>query len=223
MARTRTLLQLRTECRQRTEMEGSTFVSDAELTRYLNQSIAKLYGKLVRARGDQYYRDSFSTTTTPGSSGVVLPATFFKLIGVDVQLSGLWRSLDPIDWSARSDYLNAGSVSTVDGPLGYDLARDQVNIAPTPSSAFPVVIHFVPYATELVLDADAFDGINGWEGYAVADACVAMLAKEDSDTRALVAELEQMDALIDELAGTRDEGTAWRVQRRWRSRRRHRY
>lgn len=218
MPRTRTLLQLRTECRQRTEMEGSAFVSDAELTRYVNQSIAKLYGKLVRARGEHYYRTTNATATIAGGATVDLPTNFFKLMGVDVYLSGVWRAIDPMDWSQRARYQNANSGAwAYDTEVVYDFTGNKLAILPLPTAAYPVNIHYLPHATELALDADVFDGINGWEAYAVADASIAMLGKEEGDTRALMAELAGMDKLIDELANSRDDGTAWRVSRRWRS------
>lgn len=219
MARTRTLLQLRTECRQRTEQEGSTFVSDAELTRYLNQSIAVLYGMLAQARGDAYYKDSYTTTTTPGNEKIALPADFFKLLQVRATVDGLVRILDPIDLAATADHLNAGTSGwSGSTPVVYDLAGSNLSLLPIPAAAYSVQVVYVPHATVLVADSDAFDGINGWEAWVVLDVCIAMLGKEESDTRDLRASRDTIEANIQALAGSRDEGTAWRVSYRWRSR-----
>lgn len=302
MARTRTLAELRTECRQRTEQEGSKFVSDAELTRYLNQSIAKLYGKLVRARGDQYYKRRYATSASPaataaavttpvgasivsaanvmlGSStgfplmgpyaaiitatvsgatsavtvmtvagveatlaapftfedlvytityaeelpaGVEVPANFFKLLGIDATIGGLPVSLDRLDWSRRAYYSPTSVAWSLGQPLAYDFeARGDggwLTFYPAPTTSNAITVWYVPHATVLVSDTDTFDGINGWEHYAVLDACIAMLDKEESSSVALREERKHVEELIDELAGTRDEGMAWRVERRWSSR-----
>lgn len=318
MPRTRTLAELRTEARQRTEMEGSTFISDAECNRYINQSIAKLYGMLVQARGDQYYRTqttvtvapdgplsiapwvedptyqdfvdftppytfttkiivqtpgSFPATTTPfyvkiskdngldpprteyvrctGADGAFqlllaepvvpvwtsedndsvimtngvlephlcyLPSDFFKLLGVDVQVNGVWKGLDELDWSARNAYQtntvgntwfgNTTMVYSIEGPI--------LRLYPDPgTTTLDVKIWYIPYATVLSQDTDTFDGINGWEHYVVCDTSIAMLSKEESDTRPLMSERQNIEEQIDILAGTRDEGKPWRVSREW--------
>jgi len=315
MPRSRTLLELRTEARQRTETELSDFYTTAELNRYINQSCAKLFGKLVRARGDQYYRTSTTLTVSPdttatvvgapwtdnplvtdfcsgalGSSTVTLflggpwtwplvypfyvhmngvdgitdeyvictgsneidelylsapltkdftgdgdncfltvgttstvttthpctlPFDFFKLLGVDAQVNGYWRSLEPLDWSRRDTYYNhlgtwsdyANVVYSIEGPI--------IRLFPEPGSAYNVKLWYIPYAAVLDKDSDTFDGINGWEHYVVLDTAISMLAKEESDIRPLMAERQEIEALIDELASTRDEGAPWRIERRY--------
>ena len=54
MARSRTLLQLREEVRQRADMVNSAFVTNAEVDRCINQSWAQLYDRLL-ATGEDYY------------------------------------------------------------------------------------------------------------------------------------------------------------------------
>lgn len=318
MARTRTLLELRTEARQRTEMEGSTFIADTELTRYINQSIATLYGMLVQARGDQYYRTqatvtvapdgplsiapwvedptyqdfvdftppytfatkiivqtpgSFPATTTPfyvkiskdngldpprteyvrcsGADGAFqlllaepvvpvwtsedsdsvilvtgvlephlcyLPADFFKLLGVDVYLNGTWRDLHPLDWANRNAYQsNIGVGTWLDSTtMVYSIEGPILRLYPDPgTSTINVKIWYIPCATQLVDDTDTFDGINGWEHWVVLDTCIAMLGKEESDVRPLIAARQVIEEQIATLSGTRDEGAAWAVSRQW--------
>ena len=217
MARTRTLAELRTECRQRTEMEGSTFVADAELTRYLNQSIAKLHGKLVRAYGDQYFRTASTVSTVAGTDTVVLPTTFFRLLGVDVVIGGITQSLEPIDWSRRADYANVGAVWSAGYPIVYSIGASggKLQLYPVPNGVYSLTMHYIPHATVLASDSDTFDGYSGWEHYVVLDTCIAMLAKEESDTKDLRLERDDVEKQIDDLAGSRDDGAAWRVQRRW--------
>jgi hypothetical protein len=56
------------DVRQRTNQENSTFVTDAELTEYLNQELAELWTRLVLNQGQPHFR---SSTTIP----VVPPTT----------------------------------------------------------------------------------------------------------------------------------------------------
>lgn len=219
MPRTRTLTELREECRWRTESEGSQFVSETELDAYINDSIAVLYGKLVRARGDQYYSKTFNATTIPGASTITLPDDFFKLLGVDAKLGDAWRSLEPMDFSQRAYYLNQSSgVATFGNSYVYDLQGNNLVLLPATSAAYAVMVHYVPWCPILALPDDTFDGINGWETYAILDVCITMLNKEESDTRVLMSQRADIEDRIDELAGNRDEGTAWRVQNRYRGR-----
>ncbi len=217
MPRTRTLTEMQAECRQRTEQEGSQFVSDNELGRYLNQSCAKLWGKLVRARGDQYYKTSVNQVVDSVNATFVLPDDFFKLVGIDVAIDGRVRTLHPLDWSRRADYLSSPVPWTYEGPLAYDIAGPGVSFYPTPQAARLVTLWYVPWSP--ILGDDVFDGINGWEHYAILDTCIAMLSKEESDTRDLRLERDDMEARIDELSSTRDDGAPARVQDRYRGRR----
>ncbi len=54
MARTRTLLQLREEVRQRADMVNSAFVTNSEVDRCINESWAHMYDQLL-ATGEDYY------------------------------------------------------------------------------------------------------------------------------------------------------------------------
>ena len=327
MARTRTLQQLRTEARQRTETENSDFYTTDELNRYLNQSVSKLYGKLVRSKGDDYFRTSSTVTVGPDTSVSVttwgppivapwtdstdpaesafctatigtstvtlfgaspwpfpltypyyihmhgvdgitneyvevisaneidtltlsaplvydftgdgdncyltvgtetpttttvvtphpctLPTDFFKLLGVDIYINGYWRTLEPLDWSRRGSYYNNLGVWSDSSNIVYSIEGPIIRLFPEPTSSFPVKIWYIPYATVLVEDTDTFDGINGWEHYVVLDTAISMLAKEESDTRPLMAERAEIETLIDELSSTRDEGAPWRMERRY--------
>jgi hypothetical protein len=83
-----TLLQLKDRSRQRADMENSEFVTDAELTIYINGSIAELHDLLVASYGSDYFLSSTTFSTVAGTESYSLPADFYKLMGVDVQVSG---------------------------------------------------------------------------------------------------------------------------------------
>ena len=211
MARTRTLEQLREEARERAEMENSTFVTDDEADRYVNQAYAKLYGKLVRARGDQYFTARHTPSTVAANEAVTLPTSFFKLLRVDVTIPGEVRprklrrmGLEDLD---RFDV-------TVNGyPSHYLIEGAQLTLRPIPGGVYPMVIRYLPHCPYLSNDSDTLDGVNGWEDYVVIAAALKMLGKEESSrVPELMAELTEMERLIDELSPDRDDGEPAKVQ-----------
>ena len=54
-------------------------------------------------------------------------------------------------------------------------------------------------------DTDVFDGIEGWEAYAIYRATAYCIAKEDGDASFWIAEAESMMAKIKQSASTRDQ------------------
>lgn len=86
MARVRTLLELRDEVRQRADMENSQFVSDAELDRYINESISELYDLIIESAAQEYYLDTYTINTVSGRDTYSLPSDFYVLKGVDADL-----------------------------------------------------------------------------------------------------------------------------------------
>ncbi len=68
MADTITLAQLKTQARERADMENFEFVSAIELVTFLNNSYSKLYDILV-SRFENYYTTSLEDATTIVASG----------------------------------------------------------------------------------------------------------------------------------------------------------
>jgi len=116
LATTMTLAQLRTAIRQRADMVNSTFISDAELNSYINQSYFELYDLLVQKYGDNYYVATPVQFDCDGSSQqYALPngtnfsgaPAFYKLLGVDLQLANQndsFVTIRPFNFSDRNRY-----------------------------------------------------------------------------------------------------------------------
>lgn len=202
MARTRTLLQMRTDVRELADMPNSSFISDPNLNEYINRGIAKLYGKLVGARGQDYYEKSATFVTVGGQQSYPMsswtPATtdFFQLLQVEITDGTFKRVLQPFMRKEHAKY----SEYTV--PAGYT-----------------ITIYYVPAATRLVADNDAFDGINGWEEYVIRDATIELLNKEESDVSIHQNRLTQIEREIEGLAADRDAGWPERITNVSRTRR----
>jgi hypothetical protein len=138
-----TLSDLRTRTRQRADMVNSTFVSDAELTGYINDSASELYDILVTRFEDQYTRWKIMPATNRqifldtetfneqfGLTVYDIPIeSFMKLRSIDAEVGGRWVNLMHVplsDW--RKYTMLDGDLS--ESPFGYTILGDQLIIVP---------------------------------------------------------------------------------------------
>ncbi len=221
MARTRTLLQLRDEVRQRADMVNSDFVTNAELDRYLNESISELYDMLISCKGQEWYMERHTFTTVANQHDYLISALvpFYVLLGVDADIGGSSPTpLRPYMLDERHDrMLGSGWSSTryrlsgsVDQTTG--VYQHRITLKPAPTAAGTnVTLLYIPHAPVLDNDADVWDGFNGWEEYAIVDAAIKCLEKEESSTIALERRKERLMERIEGLAASHDNGFPERV------------
>lgn len=203
--RTVTLESLKTRSRERADMVGSNFVSDEELTGYINASITELYDLLVTAYGEDYFVGSnpYSFTTESGTDTYDLPPDFYKLIGVDVQVNGSdWMPVKKYDFLSRNRGQEGYSIHYV----MYRLIGSKIRFTPTPHGSHNVRLWYIPVCNELSEDEDTFDGINGWEEYVIVDVAIKMLQKEESDVSVLLLQKEKLEKRIESMKEARDAG-----------------
>ena len=101
--------QVKLNARRYADMENSSFVSDSELVIYCQTSQQELYDILLTTYGPDYFvATPFLITTDGVSDTFALPADFYKLLGVDLQVSGTagaptgyYIPLRPFNWSER--------------------------------------------------------------------------------------------------------------------------
>ena len=222
MTAPQTLDDMRTRVRELANMEtqaASGFVTDAELARRLNEALKGLYDMLVEARGQEYYIKDTTFTLVSGVNDYSLPLDFYEGASV-VASNGSWsyqlRTWEMQELAALSSISaqTSGSLWSLryryKGPLSA-AGSNQITIYPTPSDAFTVTVWYIPAMTELVLGTDTFNGVNGWEQWAVLTAAIDVLNKEESDTVALMTERAMVEARIRKLAGNQDAGRASRI------------
>lgn len=219
MATTMTLLQLRTAVRQRADMVNSTFVSDSELTSYINQSYFELYDLLVTLYED-YYVATPVTIPTDGSTflyplpdGTLYSAApaLYKLLGVDLGLnmsSNAWVTLKKFDFISRNRYVYPQLQSNYLGVfnLQYRIVGNNLMFIPTPSSGQYFRLWYVPRLTTLSGDSDTCDGISGWTEYIICDGAMKCGQKEETDVSVLMAEKKALIKRIEESGMNRDAG-----------------
>tara|TARA_R110002020_G_scaffold82627_8_gene204960 strand:+ start:261 stop:914 length:654 start_codon:yes stop_codon:yes gene_type:complete len=194
--------------RRRADIEDDPFHPDSEIDDYINESIAELYGKLVLARGDEYYATPFTTTTVVGANSVALPATFFKILGVRWHYSGNRRiKMLRMDFQKFMQLDNSLIQGWTDWARVYYMTqRENVVFWPTPQSGHTITVWYIPAAAQLTAPADNFDGINGWERFVVLHAVRLVKMKRQESTTVVDQGIQDIEEKINSLSGTRDDG-----------------
>lgn len=197
-----TLSSFITRARSRADMPLAGFVSDSEATVWVNEGVGILHEKLVSAYGEEYASSEAVLTTIAGTTDYALPATFFKLYGVDLTLNGYTRALRPYMRSERNTYRN--QVWNQQLPLPrYSLVGSNLRLLPAPPATTGKIL-FAPTATQLVNSGDSVTFPGTWERYVVAYAAMQMRMKEESDIRELASLLASFDRELDQQATDRD-------------------
>ena len=210
MSNTITLAELKTQARERADMENSSFISDSELTSYINQSYADLYGILVTRYEDYFTIESTSTVTSVNDT-ITLPTDFFKLRGLDLALD---NSLNNFTVVTRADWNNRNQRDSNNSRLlrgqfnvSYRIIKDEIKLTPSLSAAGTYRLYYIPIYTPLVDDTDTPEtsiSNQSWHEYIIVDAAIKMLEKEESNTKHLERQLMKLEERIERAAANRD-------------------
>jgi hypothetical protein len=179
MARTRTLLQLRTEVRDRGDLSSDRH-TDAQVTRYINQSIAELYDIILEVT-DDYWLESDDVTVSSGTATYALSGLtydFYLLKGIDVQDGSTWRPLRRFNFSERNQN-QTGSAEK--WSTRYRIMGSNIRLRPTPQWSGTIRVWYIPVPTELSADGDTFDGVSGWEEYVIVDSIIKARVRDEED------------------------------------------
>lgn len=206
-----TLADFRLRSRERADMVNSRFITDAELNRYVNASIQELYDLLIASRGESYYISSYTFNTANGTADYALPATFLKLMGVDLNTSTNQAvTLKSFKWQERNQAKGPYYIQ-YQAALRYQIRGGNLTFSPTPQGAQSITLWFIPRAVVLTADGDSFDGINGWEEYVIIDCAIKMRVKEESPVQELMIAKQDMLARVLQASSARDSGEPPRV------------
>jgi len=221
---TKTLLELRTEIRQRSdnEIDGSTdpFVGDTELNAYINNSIGDLWDTVTEANADMRYTSELEFQTIGGTDSYPLPADFYKLSGVDANIAGFTYTLYSYPLLERNRFANLTAPGWIRGSrLFYRLRQDNIVFSPIPDSNYTVTILYVPEPVQLVDDGDVLDTFpNSWSEWVILDSAIKVLMKEETDVTVYELEKSRVETRIRNAAPGRDDGSPQTVSdatRQW--------
>ena len=209
-----TLVDLRTQSRQRADMEKSQFVSDSELNNYINNSIAELYDILCEAYGAEFFVTSLEIPVTANIDAYALPdgvlysgaPSFYELKGVDIKIGGQsFINCRPFNFNERNRF---GDFSVWDiigiTNVRYRLLGETLKFSPKPDRDATLRLWYVPLSPRLVNDADELNDYNAYSEYVITDAAIKMMQKEESDVSILEAQKAALAKRIREKAQNRD-------------------
>jgi hypothetical protein len=213
MARTATLLQLRTSAYRRADQENLTLrFPTTEVTDYINEGIGELWDMLVSANGYAYYGTKSTISLVNNTTQYSLPADFYKLHKVIYVGSTAGGRLE-LDRLSEADEV-ALQVARSRVPLYYRVRAAYLDVYPAPFGSGTLELSYVPCATKLANDGDTFDGINGFEEYVVCYAARRMAVK-DADfelANMIYQDMNRQIERIERMAADRDKGHPERVQ-----------
>lgn len=201
-----TLAELRTQARQRSDMESSDFVSDSELTAYINASIAELQDILIQAYGSDYYVSTYLFNTASGVESYALPSDFYKVVGVDGKVnSNTYHNIKRFNFNERNRYNEPVFWSVIGAPsVRYRIVGSNIRLSPPPDGVTEIRLWYNPLAAKLVADGDTLNDLNQFSEYIIVDAAIKMLQKEESDVTVLFAQKQALIKRITEVANNRD-------------------
>lgn len=214
-----TLDNLIDSVRQRADLQGSQFITDTEITSYLNSSLAELYGLIIDSF-ENYYVTSLQFTLQAGDDGYVLPADFFKELRIDRSYSGSpavqnydWIRLQRINIKDEANY-NSTPLRSLYYPriFGYVLYGTKIKIVPRSEIAGTYQLLYYPSYIDLVNRTDVATQIGPvgqhWEEFAIIDTCIKCLLKEETDVSGFAAQKQLIIDRIKKEAANRVAGDA---------------
>jgi hypothetical protein len=212
------LKEMRLMAQQRADRVNSNFVTTSEWNSYLNQSLTELYD-IMETTYEDYFLATAITFVTDGSSDYALPngtnyssaLPFYKLVGIDLGLSSdnnARVTVNKFNFIDRNKYVYPSITSTYMGVFNmrYRVMGDYLKFIPTPSAGQYVTMWYVPRMTKLLRDTDVSNGVNGWLEFAIIDAAIKALQKEESDVSVLAAQKTAIIERITTSAMNRDVG-----------------
>lgn len=229
------LSQIRLAAMQRADRVNSNFVTMPEWRNYINQSMFELYDLLVTVYEDYFIADPVQfvsdgtayiyplpnglITMQNGITGTTFtPRPFYKLAGVDLALnnaSNAYVTVNKFNFIDRNRFVYPNTASTICGGFNLQyrlLGTNSIEFIPTPSAGQAMRLWYVPRLKELLQDTDTTDmGISGWIEYVIVKAAYYALTKEESDTSALVMQLQALNDRIISSASNRDVGQADKI------------
>lgn len=194
--------------RKKTDQENSTFVTDSELIEFIDLSWKELYNKIIEAN-TTYYLTSQNITIVGGTDIYALPTDFYKVQGVDINVSGNRAiSARPFNFEERNRKNYIGNITHT---YGYIIRGDSIQFLPNPQTNADAKLWYIPLPATLTADGDTINTVNGGFRWIVADVCVMVATKEESDTSSFENEKIRHEENIRKALAIRDEGMAQRV------------
>ena len=216
-----TLADLITLVRQRANVENNEFVTDPELTSYINNSLGELDDTLV-TRYEDYKITTILSTLVDGYNQIPLPPDFLKLRAIDFSTgtptnNNRWFTINQYQMPERNRYNNAAQ--NILSPWGKVALSARVMgqtifIEPQDQAGGVYQIWYTPKFTPLVNTTDAlpfYMDSQGWSEFAVVGTCVKIMNKMNLDPQGFMAEKAEQKERVISAAKNRDSSGPKRI------------
>lgn len=191
--------------RDKTDLQDTQFITEAELIRYINSSWKELYGLIVDTE-DSYYLTSQNVSIVSGTDIYSLPTDFYKLKGIDINITSTRAiTAQPFNFKERN---RKNYIGNFNFQYRYILRGDNVQFLPEPNSNRTATIWYIPRPATITATTDTINTVNGGYKWLVADVCVAVANKEESDPSVYIAEREKTERRIIDSFAARDSDFA---------------
>lgn len=182
MARTVTLLNLRTWARQLADVESDPNITDTELTALANRHVTEVYDALIDAGPPDYYAASTTVASEDGTTAYALPADFRSMVDLfAIESATEVRPVPPMRNGERGRYK-------------------------PPTAAWNFTLEYIPTPTLLSANGDTFDGVSGWEELIANLMARDVMVKRDTDPSVVINTIDRLNARIATRARSRDRG-----------------
>lgn len=197
------------------DMRNSKFIdqsgtADSELIRYANIAYRDLYNTIIQT-DNQYFTINYNISIIGGTDEYALPADFYKLDGVDLQIdatSKRFLTLRPFMFQERNKFRSG--LAFTNSPYGqvfkYLLSGSKIRFLPIPSISGTVQLWYTPVPTVITSLTNTVEVMVGGDEYLSLTIAMAMLAKEESDTSTLNGKRLEVLQQLKNVLQSRDSG-----------------
>lgn len=214
------------QIRNRCDLIHSEFITDDEITTYVNYSIGELYGLLVNSFGGTYFGTSADLDVVSAGTETtqILPDNLYKVLGVDLYLSGPVSNpnnrivLSPFNFNERNraNALNLYGYATQWATnYRYNIFNQKLLIQPPASGPLQLKVWYVPQAPTFLIAVpldytQTFTNnatLNGWLEYVIVDVSIKCKTKEETDASTFIRAKALLTERIQNEAQNRDIGS----------------
>jgi hypothetical protein len=195
VAREVTLAQIVSRAQRLTSLaagSGAGQITATEWDELANEAVVETYEMLAHTWPERYQLDAI-VPTVPNQGFLPLPQDFWELIAVYYIPGPNQRPREMLPYQEReyTELWSRQGWSTLITPR-YQITGTSILLMPTPRAIHNVLGRYIPVCPELnhALPITLFDGVHGWEAYAVArTARLAAVQDETIDLTAIDAEI----------------------------------
>jgi hypothetical protein len=204
--------------------EQNAFITDANIEERGNANLRKVFLALVRARGHDYFRAFTDITTEPNVSSYPLAANLLETLSLDRKVGDRWEEVLDFNEAERNERDYWFSCIRSGAPFRFQLRGNNIEFSPVPRTVEIFRLHYVPQFTPITRAlGNSFDGVAGFEEWAVWETLAEFQAKDSSDWTLSMAKAGWWEKEVESMAGKRNAGMPKRVQRVRHHRRRDRW